>query len=336
MTARFDFASDVCAGAMPETLEALGRFNAGFAAGYGDDEVTARAGDLIRRLLDADAPVWFVSSGTAANALALAAVCRPFESVLAHRYSHVIVDEAGAPGLFGAGMGLIGLPGAVGLVDPSTLQAALAREDDPHWQPPGALSLTNATEFGAVYGVAEFERLIGTAKSSGLKAHVDGARLANAVAAGFDATAAARAGVDILVVGGSKVGATPTEAVVLLDRTLERRFGSRLKHAGQLAAKSRFLAAPWIGMLENGAWIARAAHANAMAKRLAALVPFPLAHPVTTNAVFLTMDEAAQQRLTGAGWISSRFADHSVRLMCSWATTTEAVDELGAALQTVL
>jgi threonine aldolase len=318
---------------MPEVMEALVRCNIGFAASYGEDAICARAADLIRALLDADAPVWFAASGTAANSLCLGALAQPHEAVVTHAYAHVTVGESGAPGLFGGGLGLIGLPGASGRVDLDALTAMLDEPDHPHWQAPAALSLTQATEYGVVYSSTQLEALIGAAKAKGLKVHLDGARLASAVAAGFDATVLSRLGVDLLVVGGTKAGSTPTEAIVLLNRDLERRFGARLKHGGQLVSKARFLAAPWIGMLENGAFTVRAAHANAMAKRLAALMPFPLVHPVETNGVFVTMDAERFLALEQAGWSVHRYDDDSVRFMCSWATTPEAVDELGAVLR---
>ncbi len=333
--ARYDFASDNVAGAMPEALEALGRFNGGFAAGYGDDEVCAKAGDLIRDLLDVDAEVRFAASGTAANSLCLAALAAPHEAVLAHEHSHVATDETGAPGFFGAGLGIIGLPGASGRIEAAKLASALGQPDHPHWQSPAALSLTNATEFGALYSEAQLSALIGPAKADGLKIHLDGARLANAVAAGFDPNAVGRLGVDALVLGGTKAGSTPTEAIVLLDKTLSRRFGARLKHGGQLVSKARFLAAPWIGMLEDGAWSARASHANAMATRLAATMPFEVTHPVEANAVFVAMDEPTLERLREAGWFVYRFIDGSVRFMCSWATTVEAVDALAETLRAI-
>ena len=335
MAGRYDFASDNVAGAMPEVIEALARFNGGFAAGYGDDAVCARAADLIRALLDVDAEVRFAASGTAANALCLAALAAPHEAVIAHEHSHVATDETGAPGFFGGGVGIIGLPGKAGRIEPAALAEALDRPDEPHWQAPAALSLTKATEYGAVYAEARLAALIAPAKARGLKIHLDGARLANAVAGGFDARAVGRLGVDVLILGGTKAGSTPSEAIVLMDKSLARRFGARLKHAGQLISKARFLAAPWIGMLEAGAWAARAAHANAMAARLAALMPFPVVHPVEANAVFVEMDDRALTRLRERGWFAYRFIDGAVRFMCSWATTPEAVDELGAALEAV-
>jgi threonine aldolase len=333
MSLRYDFASDNVVGAMPEVMAALAEANAGAVSSYGTDEYGARASDLIRQLLDADAEVRFVASGTAANALTLAALAAPHEAVLCHQHSHVATDETGAPGFFGSGVGLTLLPGAAGRIDPDALARALAQPDVSHHQSAAALSLTNANEYGVVYSAAQIADLAGPAKAAGLKVHVDGARLSNAAAAGFDLTKLAPMGVDIAVLGGTKAGSTPTEAIVLFDKALARRFDARLKHAGQLVSKSRFLAAPWIGMLETGAWTRRAAHANKMAKRLADLMPFRIAHPVDANAIFVEMDDPALQRLHAAGWFAYRFLDDSVRFMCNWSTTPEAVDELGAALK---
>ena len=334
--ARYDFASDNVAGAAPEAIQALIDHNAGPASGYGTDHVTRRAADLVRELLDADADVRFVANGTAANAIALAALARPFEAVLAHRHAHVITDETGAPGFFGHGVGLIPLPGASGKIDLSTLQEALSGPDVSHRQSVAALSLTNATEYGAVYTDDELRRLIEAADTRDLPVHLDGARLANAAAAGFEVKELPRIGVDLLVIGGTKAGMPPSEAIVLFDKSLSPRFDARLKQAGQLTSKGRFLSAPWIGMLETGAWTDRADHANAMARRLAdhleRRTPFPLTHAVQANAVFVDMDEPALQRLREGGWFVYRFLDGSVRFMCSWATTPEAVDEIGEAL----
>jgi threonine aldolase len=334
--ARYDFASDNVAGAMPEALDALVRFNGGFEAGYGGDGVSARAAGLIRELLDVDAEIWFVASGTAANALALGALAKPHEAVVCHQHAHIAMDETGAPGFFGSGLGVIGLPGASGLIDPAVLAEALARPDTPHGQAPAALSLTQATEFGAVYAGEALAVLTGQARAAGVSLHLDGARLANAAAAGFDLTSLGRLGIDIAVMGGTKAGAPPTEALILLSEAARRRFGARLKHGGQLISKARFLSAPWIGMLETGAWVRRAAHANAMAQRLAALMPFPIAHPVQASGVFVEMDDAALARLNQAGWFVYRFVDGTARFMCSWATAPDAVDELGAVLKSIV
>jgi len=332
--ARYDFASDNTAGACPEALEALIAANSGFTSGYGTDVVTAKAADAVRGLLDADADVRFVASGTAANAVACAALVRPFEAMLAHHHAHICTDETGAPGFFGHGLGLIHLDGASGKIDPEALSAALNKPDVSYHQSAAALSITNATEYGTVYTVDEIKTLTDLAKSKGLPVHLDGARLANAVAAGFDIKALKTLGVDILVIGGTKAGAPLSEAVVLFDKSLSRRFDARLKQAGQLPSKGRFISAPWIGLLADGAWARHAAHANAMAQKLAATMPYKVVHPVNANAVFVEMDEPTLRRLHAAGWFVYRFLDGTVRFMCSWATTEAAVQEIGEALKT--
>jgi threonine aldolase len=333
--ARYDFASDNTAPAAPEAMAALARANTGFTGGYGADEHSRAAADLVRAFLDADAEVRFVASGTAANAIALAALCRPFEAVLAHDHAHVRTDETGAPGLFGHGLGLTGLSGASGRIDPASLAEAMAAAEASNRQPAAALSLSNATEYGSVYGTAALAALSGAAKAKGLGVHLDGARLANAAVSGFDVRAVAGMGVDILVVGGTKAGMPPTEALVVFDRALAHRLDQRLKQAGQLPSKGRYYAAPFIGMLEDAAILRHAEHANAMARRLAQGQPFRVTHPVEANAVFVEMDQARLDALTAKGWAVYRFLDGSVRFMCSWAATAESVDALIADLKAI-
>ena len=333
--ADYSFASDNTAGACPEAMEAIVAANAGFTSGYATDHVTVRAADLVRQLLDTDADVRFVASGTAANAISCAALCRPFESVIAHEHAHICTDETGAPGFYGQGLGLVPLKGASGKIDPAALDAALDQPDVSYRQSAAALSLTNVTEYGTLYTVEEIRALTSRAKAKGLAVHFDGARLANAAAAGFDLKAIRTLGVDILIVGGAKAGASMSEAIVLFDKSLSRRFDARLKQAGQLPSKGRFLSAPWIGLLESGAWVERARHANAMAEKLAGLMPFELRHVRQANALFVDMDDAALERLQARGVFVYRFLDGTVRFMCSWATTAEAVEALGAALKDI-
>jgi threonine aldolase len=329
---RYDFGSDNTAGMAPAALEALIAANQGYARAYGADDVTARAADLIRQRLDADAEIRFVFSGTAANAIALSMLAWPHEAVLAHHAAHVCTDETGAPGFFGSGVGLLGLPGLSGKIEPLALHAVLEEPEVGHRQPPAALSLTQSTEYGTVYTEEELRHLIEPVKLKGHGVHMDGARLANAAAAGFDLTQIARLGVDVLVFGGAKAGANCTEAIVMFDTSLARRIDNRLKQAGQTASKTRFLAAPILGLLESGDWEAGAAHANLMAQRLGAGIAsrsaFCLAHPVEANAVFVRMPSEAHLRLNEAGWACYRFDDGSVRFVCSWATTEAAVDEV--------
>jgi len=330
---RFEFLSDNTAGACPEALSALSAHNQGFMPGYGADVVTRQAADAVRALLDADADVYFIASGTAGNALACAALCRSFEAVLAHEQAHLITHETGAANFFGQGLCVRGLAGPQGKIDSEALRAEMSLPHAANRQSAAALSLTNATECGTVYTTAELTRLCALATECGLRVHVDGARLANAMAAGFDARMLGRIGVDILVLGGTKSGAPLSDAIVLLNKGMSRRFDARLKQAGQLCSKARFLAAPWLGLLEDRgeeetAWILHARHANAMARKLAASMPYRVLYPVDANCVFVEMDEATFERLQSAGWRMSRFNAGSVRFVCSWAVTDEAVEEL--------
>jgi threonine aldolase len=329
---RYDFGSDNTAGMAPAALQGLIDANAGFARAYGADDITARAAEQIRRRLDADAEIRFVFSGTAANSIALSMLAHPHEAVLAHQAAHVCTDETGAPGFFGQGVGLIGLPGLSGKIEQKALEAALDEPEVGHRQPPAALSLTQSTEYGTVYTEEELRHLIEPVKARGYGVHLDGARLANAAAAGVDLTQIARLGVDILVFGGAKAGGLCTEAIVMFDKALARRVDNRLKQAGQTASKGRFLAGPFLGLLESNAWEDGAAHANLMALRLAAGIatrsPWVLAHPVQANAVFVRMPVKAHARLNEMGWACYRFDDGSVRFVCSWATEEAAVDEV--------
>ncbi|VXA90631.1 low specificity L-threonine aldolase [Brevundimonas sp. G8] len=329
---RYDFGSDNTAGMALSAIEGLVRANKGFARAYGADDTTARAADQIRQRLDADADVRFVFSGTAANAIALSMLAQPYEAVLAHNAAHICTDETGAPGFFGHGVGLIGLPGFSGKIDPLALQAQLAEPEVGHRQPPAALSLTQATEYGAVYTEEELRHLIEPVRALGYGVHMDGARLTNAVASGFDLKDIPRLGVDVLVFGGAKAGANCAEAIVLFDKSLARRLDNRLKQAGQTASKARLLSGPMLGLLESGDWESGGAHANLMAQKLAAGIagrsPYTLAHPVEANAVFVRMPAEAHARLNALGWACYPFDDGSVRFVCSWATQEAAVDEL--------
>jgi threonine aldolase len=333
---RLDFVSDNVAGMAPEALAAVVEANAGLVSAYGTDPYTARAADLVRGLLDVDAEVHFVNSGTAANAIALSALCRPFEAVMAHADSHVLSEEAAAHSFFGQGIGSIPLSGPSGRISVEALSRQLATPDISSSQGAGVLSIANATEYGAVYSTQQIAILTDLARGQGVAVHLDGSRLSNAAAAAFDLKQLRHLGVDIAVIGGAKSGMPATEAMVIFEPSLTRRFRTRLKQAGQLTSKARFGSAAWVGMLESDAWLTRAAHANAMARRLAERLPFDLAHPVEANGVFVHMPQDVQDRLLAAGWRTIRFLDGSVRFMCCWATTPEQIDEVVAAIASVV
>ena len=341
MTTRHDFQSDNTAGLCPEAWAALAEANRGPSDTYGADEYTARAAALVREVFETDCDVFFVFNGTAANALALAALCRPYHGIIAHAAAHAVVDECGAPQFFTGGATLVPLAGANGKLTPGSIEAAIIERDDVHHPKPGAVTLTLPTEFGTLYTADEIAAVGDVARRHGLKVHVDGARFANALAAGR-ATAAEltwKAGVTALSFGGTKLGMGLGEAVVFFDRESGRDFAWRRKQGGQLASKSRLLAAPWAAMLESGSWLRHAAHANACARRLgtalAAIDGVTVNFPVEANAVFIDLPRRVQEGLFARGWRVHEFEGGGWRFMCSWATQHEDIDALVADMRAV-
>lgn len=303
-----NFRSDHVVGVHDAILEALASANAGTAASYGYDDWTLRAERQLRDIFECDLEAYLVLTGTAANALALSAVCPPYGQVLCHAEAHIIVDECGAPELqIGSGR-LMGLPGAGGRLTPAVVGRAidgLVREE--HQQQPAALSLTQATELGTAYSADEVAALTALARGRGLRCHMDGARFANALVR-LGVTPAAltwRAGIDVLSLGATKNGAMACEAVVFFDRALAHEFRRRRKRAGQLLSKGRYLGAQMAAYLEGGLWLANARHANAMADAVAAAlagvpgVRVPL--PVQANEVFAVMTRTQHRALVDAG-----------------------------------
>ncbi len=331
------FASDNNAGLAPEAFAALAEANRGHAVAYGGDDWTRRAADAIRAAFDADAAVYFVFNGTAANSLALAAICRSTDAVVCHSFAHVNVDECGAPEFFSGGAKLLTVDTPFAKLTPAAAAARAVIPHDEHASRPRALSLTQATELGTVYTPDEIQVLAGIARERDMQVHMDGARFANAVAAigCTPADVSWRAGVDVLSLGGTKNGMPFCEAVVCFDRALADEFARRRKQGGQLASKMRFLAAPWVAMLDGGAWLRHAAHANAMARRLRdAIVGLPgvsLIASVEANGVFAHLPKAAIAGLQARGWRFYVFVgDTGCRFMCAWDTTPEAVDAFAA------
>jgi threonine aldolase len=330
------FASDNNAGLCPEALEALLAANReGHAVGYGGDAWTERASDRLRALFEADCAVFFVFNGTAANALALAQICRPYHAAIAHAESHVATDEAGAVGFFSGGAWLLTADTSLAKLTPQAVEALATGGRGVHSVKPRALSLTQATEMGTVYTRDELLALTETARRLGLKVHMDGARFANAVAALACAPAGIswRAGVDVLCFGGVKNGLAVGEAVLFFDKALAQEFEWRVKQSGHLNSKMRLVTAPWLGLLESGAWLKNAFHANAMARRLwdaISRVPGVEAMvPVESNALFVRMPARLADRLHQKGW---RFYPwgNGFRLMCAWDTAAETVDRFAA------
>ena len=337
------FASDNYSGICPEAWAAMAEANAGHEVSYGDDLFTQRAADRIREIFETDCEVFFVFNGTSANSLSLASLCQSYNSVLCHELAHVETSECGAPEFFANGSKILLLGGANGKIDPAEIEPAVKKRTDIHYPKPRALSLTQATEVGTVYSLAELQALTETARRHGLRVQMDGARFANAVASLGAAPAELtwRAGVDVLCFGGSKNGIALGEAVVFFDRELARDFDYRCKQGGQLASKMRFLYAPWLGMLKDGAWLRHAGHANAMAARLAAglqsIAGVKISHPVQSNGVFAQLPKVAEAQLHARGWhfYTGVITPDESRLMCSWDTTPEDVDAFVADLREI-
>src|SRR5262245_6111255 len=329
-------ASDNNAGLCPEALEALlAAHREGHAVGYGGDPWTERACDRLRALFETDCAVFFVFNGTAANGLALAQLCRSYHAVIAHAESHAATDEAGAVGFFSGGASLLTADTPLAKLTPAAVEALAASGRGVHSVKPRALSVTQATEMGTVYTREELTALTETARRLGLKVHMDGARLANAIAALAckPADITWRAGVDVLCLGGVKNGLAVGEAVLFFDKALAAEFEWRVKQAGHLNSKMRLLAAPWVGLLESGAWLKNAWHANAMARRLwdglSKVAGVDLMAPVESNAVFARMPARVAERLQQTGWHFYPWGD-GFRLMCAWDTTPETVDRFVA------
>jgi threonine aldolase len=303
-----NFASDNTAGMAPEILDAITRANDGFVLGYGNDDQTRRVERRIGEIFQRDCAVFLVPSGTAANALALAHVSPPWGAVFTHSEAHIVTDECGAPEFFGSGLKLIGLPGAGCKIAPDTLAAALApyHGHAPHQVIPSAISFSQASEAGTIYRPDEIAALAGIVHARGMKVHMDGARLANALVRlnASPAQATWQAGVDVLSFGATKGGAMAAEAVVFFDRALASQMGERRKRAGHLLSKHRFLAAQFEAFLHDDCWLRLARHANAMADRLAdglAKAGLKPAWPVEANLVFVILPKAKEERLKAAG-----------------------------------
>jgi threonine aldolase len=331
------FASDNSAGICPEAWDALEEANAGHAPSYGEDRWTSMAADLVREVFEADCEVFFVFNGTAANSLALASLCQSYHSILCHEAAHVETDECGAPEFFSNGTKVLTVGGADGKIAPASVDAVVSRRTDIHYPKPRAVSVTQATELGTVYAPGELAAVGERARAHGLAVHMDGARFANAVAALGVAPKELswQAGVDVLCLGGTKNGLAIGEAVVFFDRARAAEFDYRCKQAGQLASKMRFLAAPWVGVLRDGAWLRYAARANEMAAlleaELAAVPGVTLAHPRQVNSVFVRMPEAVAAALRAEGWRFYDFIGGAQRLMCAWDTTAADVKAFAAA-----
>ena len=334
------FASDNTAPVPPAVMAALVRANDGYAPSYGADPEMTRLRTRIRTLFEAPkAEVHLVTTGTAANALALSLTTPPFGATFCHRHAHIAEDECGAPEFYAGGK-LILLDGDHGRIAPAALAAALdATGGSVHSIQRGTLSLTNVTEAGTVYQPAEIAELARIAHDHATPVHLDGARFANALAAtgASPAEMTWRAGVDTLSLGGTKNGLLAAEAVVLFDPAKAWELELRRKRAGHLVSKMRYIAAQFDAWLEDDLWLAMARQANAMGARLASglagVEGARLLHPGQANIVFVDLPETAHARAKAAGAVYYRMGGQKARLVSSWSTTAADVDALLAAFR---
>lgn len=344
------FGSDNMAGASAPVLQAMLAANGGAVSSYGADAWCDAARARLAEIFEHDVKVFFASTGTVANSLALSALVPPWGAVLCHRQAHVLMDESSAPEFFTGGARLITLPGDAPKVTPESLRRALrVAPHAPHNVVPRALTLTQANENGLVYTPDELAELGAAARQLGLRIHMDGARFANALVAQActPADLTWRAGVDVLCLGASKNGAMMAEAIVFFDDALAVDFDYRLKRAGQMAAKGRYFGAQFCGWLADDHWLDLARNANRMATRLsdglAALPDVDRIWPTEANEVFTVMPALLAERLRAEGAVfydwtpdalppGREVGDHEayVRWVCSFNTRQEEVDELVA------
>jgi threonine aldolase len=343
-----NFASDNIVGASAPVLQAIVQANAGAMAAYGSDEISKRVRARFNEIFEREVSVFFATTGTAANALALSSAVPPYGLCVCHREAHIIDDECGAPEFFMHGAKLAGLPGVGAKLSAGDVAAYLNSLPKAAKQmPPKALSISQVSEGGLVYGLDELAALSQVCREHGLSFHMDGARFANALVA-LGCTPAEmtwKQGVDILSFGATKNGGLMAEAIVVFKPELAEALDYRSKRAGQIISKGRLIAAQFEGYFADDHWLANAQHANRMAKLLSeGLMRLPgvrLAWPTDANEVFPIIPQALNEALKAAGilyhpWTelslpeSERVGENEalIRLVASWATREEDVRTL--------
>jgi threonine aldolase len=328
------FASDNYSGICPDAWEAMQSANRGSVSSYGDDPWTALASDAFRKIFETSCEVFLVFNGTAANSLALASLCQSYHGVICCDASHVETDECGAPEFFSNGSKLLVAPCSEGKLSPASIHELATKRSDIHYPKPRVVTITQPTELGRVYSLEEIRAISAACKAHGLLLHMDGARFANACASlgCSPADLTWKSGVDVLCFGGTKNGMAVGEAVLFFDRALATDFDYRCKQAGQLASKMRFLAAPWVGMLQSGAWLANAQHANQCARyfgeRAARIPNVKVVSQAEANTVFIEAEEAILEQLRGRGWKFYTFIGGAARFMFAWDADLKRVDAL--------
>jgi threonine aldolase len=337
-----NFKSDNISPVCDAIMAAINAANSGSAPSYGADELTGKLQAAASEIFGTAVAVFPVTTGTAANALALAQMVPPYGAVYCHDAAHIVTDECGAPEFFMGGAKTMGLPAADGKITPQQVASAIAYAEDMgvHHVKPAALSLSQATEWGTVYVPDEVAALAAVAKQHGLPVHMDGARFANALVhlGCTPAEATWKSGVDVLSLGATKNGALCAEAVVFFDAARARDFERRRKQAGHLWSKLRFVSAQLLAYFANGLWLDNARHANAMASALAqglrGVGGAALLQSVDANEVFVALPEALVAALERQGFgfyrwpLAAGSGATAIRLVTSYSTPRAHVDEL--------
>ena len=328
------FFSDNAAAAHPKVIEAIAASNR-IDTAYDGDALSKRLDGAFSELFETDVRAFWVTTGTAANCLALAALCPSYRGILCHRDAHIEVDEAGGPAFFTGGAKLVLLDGPGAKVNAETIESACgAIRDDVHQVQPGAISITNASEYGLVYRAVEVAAIGDVARKRGLALHMDGARLANALATTGESPADVtwRSGVDALSFGFVKNGGLNAEALILFRRELADEVAVRRKRAGHLLSKGRMMAAQLLAMLEGDLWLDNARAANAAAQALAKAAAERLTYPVEANELFLRATDEEAARLRAQGFDFYEWGPGQLRFVTSWDSDPRAVEQLASAL----
>jgi threonine aldolase len=329
------FFSDNAAPAHPKVMEAIERSNR-LDTAYDGDEWSHRLDGAFSDLFEHEVKALWVSTGTAANCLALAALCPPYRGIFCHRDAHIEVDEAGAPGFFTGGAKLMLLDGPGAKIAPETVEEAIGLiRKDVHQVQPAAISITNATEYGLVYRAAEVAALGEVARRHDLAFHLDGARFANAVvsAGASPADLTWRGGVDAMSFGFVKNGGLNAECIVLFRTELADEIEVRRKRAGHLSSKGRMLAAQILALLEDGLWLENARAANEAAQALAEAAPDRLIYPAEANEVFLRVTSSEAESLRARGFDFYDWGPGEIRFVTSWDQGGDSVELLAEAIR---
>ncbi len=333
------FLSDNTASVSPEIMQAMMDANTGRVPGYDSDAWSQRLHDVFSDFFETPVRAFAVTSGTAANCIALSVLCPPWGSIVCHEEAHIERDECGAPEFFTGGSKLTLAKGTDAKITPETFHQSIAHlQPMVHMVQPKILSLTQATELGCVYSVAEVTALAAAAKARNMQVQMDGARFANALVhlgcAPADITW--RAGVDVLSFGAIKNGGMSSEAVIFFNPDRAADFDYRRKRSGHLVCKGRYLSAQLLAYIESGVWQRNASYTNAQARRVAAAATAFLMHPVQANEIFLQLGDARIATLRAQGF---EFYDWGLvnsgeaRFVVSWDQPETEIDALVTALE---